>query len=102
MQVDIIAALNFNTIKLAVLISVFAIASKAVCGVLLPKRINKWIVGFGMVPRGEIGIIFALAGLEFQLIDNEMFTALLLMVVVTSIVSPIMLNKIASKQRVQQ
>ena len=102
MQVDIIAALNFNTIKLAVLISVFAIASKAVCGIFLPKQINKWIVGFGMVPRGEIGIIFALAGLEFQLIDNEMFTALLLMVVVTSIVAPIMINKIAARDVVAE
>lgn len=92
MQVDIIAAMNIATIKLAAIISIFAVASKSVCGIFLPKQINKWLIGFGMVPRGEIGIIFALTGLKFKLIDNDLFTALLLMVVITSVITPIMLD----------
>lgn len=92
MQVDIISAMNLVTIKLALIISAFAVVSKAMCGLFLPKHINKWLVGFGMVPRGEIGIIFALAGLKYKLIDNDLFTALLLMVVITSVITPIMLN----------
>lgn len=94
MQVDIISALNIETIKLAALLSIFAIASKCVSGMFLPKGINKWLVGFGMVPRGEIGIIFALSGLKFNLINNTLFTALLLMIVITSVITPIMLTKL--------
>ncbi|MFN7094881.1 MAG: cation:proton antiporter, partial [Burkholderiales bacterium] len=95
MQVDIIAALNFETLKLAGLISLLAILSKACCGCFLPKPINKWLVGFGMVPRGEIGIIFALTGLELKIINHEVFAALLLMVVITSVVTPLALTKIS-------
>lgn len=92
LQVDIIAALNWQTIKLTIIITVFAVIGKSVCGMFLPKNINKWIVGFGMVPRGEIGIIFALSGLELKVIDHTMFAAILLMVIITSIITPIALN----------
>ncbi|MDQ5920098.1 MAG: hypothetical protein QG673_154 [Pseudomonadota bacterium] len=94
MQVNIANGLNYTTLKLTILLSIFAIFSKSLCGIFLPKTINKWIVGFGMVPRGEIGIIFALAGLKFKLIDNNLFTALLLMVIITSIITPIILNRL--------
>lgn len=97
MQVDIVAAMNFATIKLALLISLFAILTKVISGIFLPKTINRWIVGFGMVPRGEIGIIFALIGLEYKIIDNNIFTAILLMVIITSIITPIMINYVYKK-----
>jgi len=89
MQVDIIAAFNINTILIALLISLFAILGKVLSGIFLPSGINKWLVGFGMVPRGEIGVIFAITGLQLKIIDNTLFTALLLMIIITSMIAPI-------------
>ena len=53
------------------------------------------LVGFGMVPRGEIGVIFALTGLQLKIINNTMFTAILMMVIITSIITPIMINRVS-------
>jgi Kef-type K+ transport system membrane component KefB len=99
MQIDIVSAMNIETIKLALLISIFAVLSKVVCGIFLPKHINRWIVGFGMVPRGEIGVIFALTGLQLQLINNTMFTAILLMIIITSVITPLMINRISQPKK---
>lgn len=98
MQVDIVNVFNIKTILIATLISLVAIIGKLSCCISLPKGINRLIVGFGMVPRGEIGIIFALTGLNIGVIDNDLFTTLLLVIVITSLVTPIALNILVQKQ----
>lgn len=95
MQVDLIAVANWNTLFFGVILSVVAIVGKVFCGVFLPNNINRWLVGFGMVPRGEIGLIFALAGRELGVFNQEIFAGILLMVVITSIITPIVLQKIS-------
>lgn len=102
LQVDIISSLNYETIKLTLIITVFAVLGKSLCGIFLPKGINKWLIGFGMVPRGEIGIIFAITGLELKLINQTMFAAILLMIVITSIITPIILNRIHNSLKTKQ
>lgn len=54
------------------------------------------MVGAGMVPRGEVGIIVAMVGLETGIIGQGMFTAIILMSIVTTLWAP-PLVKIASK-----
>ncbi len=92
MQVDIIEALNIHTLYLGAVISLIAIIGKLFCGIFLPSTINKWIVGLGMMPRGEIGLIFALTGLQLHIIDQNLFTSILLMIIITSIITPIAIN----------
>jgi Kef-type K+ transport system membrane component KefB len=99
MQVDMVNAFKPNIIAIAILISIIAIIGKSFCGIFLSRGINKLIVGFGMVPRGEIGIIFAITGLNLKIIDNDIFAALMLMIVITSIITPIMLSKIVSREQ---
>lgn len=94
MQVDLIAVANINTLIFGSILSIVAIIGKVFCGMFLPKNINKWIVGFGMVPRGEIGLIFALAGRELGVFNQDVFAGVLLMVVITSIITPIALQNI--------
>ncbi len=100
MQVDLVNMFNPKTIITAVLISIVAIISKLACSITLPKRVNRLMVGFGMVPRGEIGIIFAITGLNIGVIDNGLLTTLLLVIVITSIVTPIALNTLIRKQKI--
>ncbi|TXI92061.1 MAG: cation:proton antiporter [Neisseriales bacterium] len=100
MQVDIIAVANFKIILYGVAISLIAIAGKLVSGIFLPKSVNKLVVGFGMVPRGEIGLIFALTGKELGVFSQEIFAAILIMVIITSLVTPIALQKIVGGGKV--
>jgi Kef-type K+ transport system membrane component KefB len=49
-------------------------------------------VGVGMVSRGEVGLIVAAVGLESGLIDSIVFASIVLVVLVTTLVTPVMLR----------
>jgi Kef-type K+ transport system membrane component KefB len=51
-------------------------------------RGNKTVVGVGMVPRGEVGLIFAQMGLASGVFDSGLFGGVTLMVMVTTLVAP--------------
>jgi Kef-type K+ transport system membrane component KefB len=56
---------------------------------------RKLLVGVAMVPRGEVGLIFAQLGLASGAIDAGLFGALMLMVLVTTLVTPPLLERVA-------
>jgi Kef-type K+ transport system membrane component KefB len=58
---------------------------------------NKLLVGAAMVPRGEVGLIFAQMGLSTGAITPELFGAIMLMVVVTTFVSPPLLGAVIQR-----
>jgi Kef-type K+ transport system membrane component KefB len=58
---------------------------------------SKLLVGVAMVPRGEVGLIFAQMGLASGAIDASLFGALMLMVLVTTFVTPPALARIAKR-----
>jgi hypothetical protein len=47
-----------------------------------------------MIPRGEVGLIFAQMGLTTGALDAELFSAIMLMVMVTTFIAPILLGRI--------
>ena len=55
-------------------------------------RVDRLLVGLGMIPRGEVGLIFASIGLAQGVLDDELYGALLLVVLVTTIVTPPLLR----------
>jgi Kef-type K+ transport system membrane component KefB len=60
---------------------------------------NKMLVGAAMVPRGEVGLIFAQMGLSTGAITPELFGAIMLMVVVTTLVSPPLLGVVIRRDK---
>lgn len=76
-------------------ISLLAMAGKIVAGLGVWGDADRWIVGVGMIPRGEVGLIFAALG-STQLaavVGPEETAIVVMMVVVTTIVAPIVLNR---------
>jgi Kef-type K+ transport system membrane component KefB len=51
-------------------------------------RGNKALIGAGMVPRGEVGLIFAKMGLATKVFDAGLFGAVTMMVIVTTLLAP--------------
>jgi Kef-type K+ transport system membrane component KefB len=49
---------------------------------------NKVVVGVGMVPRGEVGLIFAQAGLASGVFDAGLFGGVTMMVIITTLLAP--------------
>jgi Kef-type K+ transport system membrane component KefB len=57
-------------------------------------RGNKRLIGVAMIPRGEVGLIFAQMGLSTKAISPAIFSALTLMVMVTTFLAPPLLARV--------
>jgi Kef-type K+ transport system membrane component KefB len=53
---------------------------------------NKAAIGVGMIPRGEVGLIFAQMGLTAKVFDHALFSSITLMVLVTTFIAPVLLR----------
>lgn len=93
MQVRMESLANAGLLLTALALSAAAIAGKLASG-LAAGTANKWIVGWGMVPRGEVGLIFAVVGREMGAIDEATFSAVVLMVLLTTLVTPPALGRL--------
>ena len=78
----------------SVLLDAAVLLAIAVAGKLLSAygaagtRSDRLLIGIGMVPRGEVGLIFASIGLAQGVLDDELYGALLLVVLLTTVVAP--------------
>ena len=55
-------------------------------------RADKLVIGLGMIPRGEVGLIFASIGLSNGVLDPDLYGALLVVVLVTTLMTPPLLR----------
>ena len=60
-------------------------------------RGNKPLIGVAMIPRGEVGLIFAQMGLTTRAISPSLFSALAVMVLVTTFLAPPILARVGAK-----
>jgi Kef-type K+ transport system membrane component KefB len=60
---------------------------------------NKTVIGVGMIPRGEVGLIFAQMGLSSGVFNEGMFTGVTLMVLVTTFMAPPLLKRLLPVHR---
>lgn len=94
MQIDFASLLQPKLYLVAAVISLFAIASKLVAGIGAEgSKYEKLLVGFSMVPRGEVGLIFAATGASLGVLTNEIFSTIVLVVIITTFVSPALIKK---------
>ena len=71
---------------------VAAIIGKLLAGLGAARGSNRWAVGIGMLPRGEVGLIFAAIGKSLGVIGDALFSAIVLMVVLTTLLAPPLLK----------
>ncbi len=100
-QVKLETFLDWNVVLLASGLLIAAIAGKVAAGVGAGKDLNRLSIGVGMMPRGEVGLVFAAIGKTLGVIDSAMFSAVVLMVIITTLATPPLL-KIAMKRGVHE
>jgi len=84
---------NISVLGIAASLTLAAIAGKQICGLgILEKGLDRLIVGVGMIPRGEVGLIFANVGKNLKVMDDATFSAVVIMVIVTTLITPPMLK----------
>ena len=99
-SLGVILDLHFVTINLLwFILALFGVGLLTkVIGCGIPAKLqgmnmrDSFIVGIGMVPRGEVAMIVALIGLNQRLITQDVYVALILMSLLTTIIPPILLR----------
>lgn len=80
---------NLPILGVGLALFIIAVIGKLVAGwAAFWKRYNRSAVGFGMVPRGEVGLIFANIGLAAGVLTTDLFSAIILMVIGSTFISP--------------
>jgi len=99
MRVDLGAFARWELLGFAAVLTAAAVVGKQVCALAVVERgVNRLSVGLGMIPRGEVGLIFAGIGASLTLPDARgvpepvvgpaVFGAVVIMVIVTTLLTP--------------
>jgi Kef-type K+ transport system membrane component KefB len=97
MQVRLEALLNLHVLLLALAVTVVAFGGKIAAG-LVAGRANKLIIGLGLVPRGEVTLIFAATGQAIGVVSDEIFSIIVIVILLSSILPPVILNYLLKRQ----
>ena len=92
LQVDVSVFTNMEVLISGLALTVVAIISKMAASLILKKGNNKLIIGIGLVPRGEVGLIFASIGKSIGVLDDRLFSIIIVVVLLTTMVTPPMLK----------
>ncbi len=95
-QVDL-RAVDLNILMISGVIIAVAIATKLLgCGLpamfFLKSKAQGMRVGIGMISRGEVGLIVAGVGVTAGVLTSEVYSTIVIMVAVTTIITPIWLK----------
>lgn len=106
MTVDLATFANAEILGFAAVLTIFAIIGKQVCSLgVWDKSLNRTAIGIGMIPRGEVGLIVASIGRGLKdnagnpIISANTFSAAVIMVVLTTMVTPPALKWALDKPR---
>jgi Kef-type K+ transport system membrane component KefB len=84
---------NHTTLLVGGLLIVAAVLGKLAAGYApFWLKVRKSVIGVGMVPRGEVGLIFAQKGLQHHVFQAPMYSAVTVMVMVTTFLAPPLLK----------
>lgn len=87
MNVKLETMFNLPILLIALGLTATAIIGKVMSGMVAGK-VNKYLVGVGMVPRGEVGLIFAMMGKSLNVISDQVFSIIVIMVILTTLFTP--------------
>lgn len=94
MRVDLSVLANPSVVFVAIGVTIVAILGKMAAGVCAGSTTNRLLIGVGMVPRGEVGLIFANVGKSLGVVSDELFAVVVIMVIATTLVTPPLLSRL--------
>ncbi|MEM8683606.1 MAG: cation:proton antiporter [Pseudomonadota bacterium] len=97
MQVNLQSVLSLDTLALIGVLTVAAVIGKLAAGFAATGESSRLAIGVGMIPRGEVGIIFAGIGNAAGLFSTEQFTAIVIVIFATTVIAPVALKTCFSR-----
>jgi Kef-type K+ transport system membrane component KefB len=102
LQVNLTTFANPKVIVLGVALTIIAFIGKIIAGWLVGKKLNNAIIGFGMVPRGEVGLIFVNVGKQLGVVSDETFSIVVIMVILSTLLTPPILGYLIKKDQAKK
>lgn len=108
LRVDLLSFASRDVLVFSALLSVAAVVSKQICSLgVWEKNLNRWAVGVGMIPRGEVGLIFANIGSTVMVagapvFSANTFSAIVAMVMLTALATPPLLKAVFKRTPIPQ
>lgn len=99
MQVDLQTLADPSILVIGLGVTTAAIVGKLVAGLAAGREAGAWLVGWGMVPRGEVGLIFAMTGRQLGVMSEAMFSVIVIMVILTTLITPPVLTLLLKSRR---
>lgn len=97
-QVKIETFFDWHVLLIASGLIFAAVLGKLVSGLGASAKDDRLLIGIGMLPRGEVGLVFASIGRTIGVISDDLFSAIILMVIVTTLIAPPWLKLRYAKQ----
>jgi Kef-type K+ transport system membrane component KefB len=97
-RVDLRTFADSSILGFAFVLTVVAILGKQACALaVLERGLDRLSVGIGMIPRGEVGLIFASIGASLTLhgspvVSSSTYSAIVIMVILTTLITPPLLK----------
>jgi Kef-type K+ transport system membrane component KefB len=99
-MVDLSTITNTDVIIAGLMLTAIAIVGKMASGLgCIGSKAGILPVGIGMVPRGEVGLIFASFGLTHHLIKADMYSILIIAIMLTTLITPPLLMNLMGKNK---
>ncbi len=93
-QVQLEALADPRILLLIVSLTVIAVISKGASGFfVVGRRFDRAGIGFGMIPRGEVGLVFASFAFTHEVFDSPTYSAIVMVVLLTTVIGPVLLQK---------
>lgn len=102
-HVDVSQLGDRSALGFAALLTVAAIVGKLGCGLVVGGGVRRLAIGVGMIPRGEVGLIFAAVGATTLMpdgsavVDPRTYAAVVIMIMITTLVTPPLLTRLLRK-----
>lgn len=92
-QVKLETFFHWQVLGVACGLTLVAIIGKLLAGLGADRGTNRLAVGVGMMPRGEVGLIFASLGKSLGVLSSGLFSSIVMMVVITTLITPPLLKR---------
>ena len=99
-QVKLEAFFDWQVLLISLVLIAAAVIGKLVSGFGAMRQDDRILIGIGMLPRGEVGLVFASIGRTIGVISDQLFSAVILMVMVTTLIAPPLLKARYAKHKV--
>ncbi len=96
-QVKLETFFDWQVLLMATGLIIAGIIGKLLSGLGASRRDDRLLIGIGMLPRGEVGLVFAAIGRTLGVMSDQLFSAIILMVIVTTVITPPLLKRRFSK-----